>query len=457
MKLVVTIYERTVDAALDAIRGLRLPHDMIELRVDAFGGAVDFHAVRAATPKPIIATNRGGAPVDFDAAYGAGIDFVDVELGHDPGPRRDRVVLSHHDYEGMPDVEGVLREMHAEGCAHTKLAVTPRTFAENARLLAALVTPSVSEGPGGAGGAPAHPPRPLAHARGDTVIGMGERGLYSRIAAPFLGSELQFVAVDEAHVAAPGQLTLADAVAIYRSVGVSPAGQAASRRPRRDASQPAGEDAGVTKLFVIVGNPAAHSRSPMIHNPIFREHGVNAAYTIASFETFAEVAEPFLKRERFAPIGMSVTAPFKEEAFAFAQRVGADIAPNARDAEAVNTLAWIRGRIVAENTDVDGFESLLQGSKAALVGAGGTARAARVALMRKGIPFAVYNRTPRDGALPLEALQHFDGDLIVDTLPVEISMPPVPHVIRAAYKQTANDLLRAQAIRQSAIFLEACR
>jgi shikimate 5-dehydrogenase/3-dehydroquinate dehydratase len=407
MKLVVTIYERSAEAAIAAIRALDAPHDMVELRVDAFGGAVDFRAVRAATERPVIATNRGGAPVDFDAAYGAGIDFVDVEFGHDPGPRRDRVVLSHHDYEGMPDVERLLREMPE--CAFRKIAVTPRNFADNARLLGAI-------------------------APGVTVIGMGERGLYSRIAAPFLGSELQFVAVDDAHVAAPGQLTLADALAIYGPVG------AHGVRPF---------------LFAIVGNPAAHSRSPMIHNPIFREHGINAAYTIASFETFAEIAEPFRNRERFAPAGMSVTAPFKEEAFAFAQR-HADIAPNARDAGAVNTLAWIRGRIVADNTDVDGFEALIDGTKAALVGAGGTARAARVALARKGIPFTVYNRTPREGMRPLEELKDFDGDLIVDTLPVELPMPPVK-TIRAAYKQTANDLLRAQAIRQSAIFLEACR
>ena len=175
MKLVVTIFERSAEAAIEAIRGLRQDHDMVELRVDAFG-AIDFHAVRAATAKPIIVTNRGGAPVDFEAAYGAGIDFVDVELGHDPGPRRDRVVLSHHDFDGMPDVEQLLRDM--QDCAHKKIAVTPGTFADNARLLGAI-------------------------ARGVTVIGMGERGLYSRIAAPFLGSELQFVALDEigrAHV-----------------------------------------------------------------------------------------------------------------------------------------------------------------------------------------------------------------------------------------------------------------
>jgi len=404
MKLVVTIYEHSAEGAIEAIRGLRREHDMVELRVDPFGGAIDLHAVRAATAKPIIVTNRGGAPVDFGAAYGAGIDFVDVELGHDPGPRRDRVVLSHHDHEGMPDVERLLRDM--QDCAHRKIAVTPKTFADNARLLGAI-------------------------ASGVSVIGMGERGLYSRIAAPFLGSELQFVAVDDVHVAAPGQLTLADALAIY------------------------GDDPRADKLFAVVGDPAGHSRSPLIHNPIFREHGVNAAYTIASFATFDEIAGPFLRRERFAPIGMSVTAPYKEQAFAFAQK-HADIAPNARDAGAVNTLAWVGGRIVADNTDVDGFEKLVGGTKAAIVGAGGTARAARVALKRRGIPFVVYNRTPKAGALPLDELQNFDGDLIVDTLPVEIPMPNVK-TIRAAYKQTANDLLAAQAIRQSAIFLEACR
>src|ERR1043165_1056247 len=105
MKLVVTIFERTADAAIAAIRALSGPFDMVELRVDAFGGAIDLRAVRAATAKPIIVTNRGGAPVDFDAAYGAGIDFVDVEFGQDPGPRRDRGVRSHHQFDGMPRSE----------------------------------------------------------------------------------------------------------------------------------------------------------------------------------------------------------------------------------------------------------------------------------------------------------------------------------------------------------------
>jgi shikimate 5-dehydrogenase len=267
---------------------------------------------------------------------------------------------------------------------------------------------------------------------------MGERGLYSRILAPFLGSELQFVGLH--HAAAPGQLLLDDALAIYG-----------------DRSVRAG------KIFAIVGNPAAHSRSPMIHNPLFRRHGVAAAYTIASFASFAEIAEPFARGDRFAPDGLSVTAPFKEEAFAFAERIGAAVAENARDAGAVNTLVRMRGRVVADNTDVDGFAALLPAdvSKAAIVGAGGTARAARVALQRAGIKAILYNRTPKEGALPLDALPHFDGDLVVNTLPggVDVAMPDDVRCISAAYDARQSGglaLLEAQAVRQNALFLEAC-
>ena len=88
MQLVVTIYEKAPELAIEVIRALRDDHDAIELRVDAFGGrAVDWAAVRAATTKPVIVTNRGGTPV-LDASA----DFVDVEWGQ-PIPTGRRVVL----------------------------------------------------------------------------------------------------------------------------------------------------------------------------------------------------------------------------------------------------------------------------------------------------------------------------------------------------------------------------
>jgi 3-dehydroquinate dehydratase type I len=395
MKVFVTVYEPTCEAALEAIRALTLPHDGIEVRAERLP-SIDLAAVRAATAKPIILTYRGSRVPDVSAALSAGIDFVDVEWHEGVEVTRpDRTVISHHDYEGMRDVESIMARMRAFRCAYTKLAATPSTFADNERLLALL--------PG-------------------TVIGMGERGLYARILAPFLGSELLFVAGGT--IAAPGQLTLERANELYWPVR------------------------------------AGHSLSPVIHNRYFREKNVAAAYTIASIESFGEITDAFLRGE---PCGLSVTAPFKEDAYDFAKTH----APNARRARAVNTLVNVRGEILADNTDVDGFAALIEGSKAAVIGAGATGRAALVALEERGIPATVYNRTVSKGDQPLDALRNFDGDLIINTLPsgIDVDIPPCRVYIEAAYGGAPRevscerrfgglDLLRAQAVRQHQLFMK---
>jgi 3-dehydroquinate dehydratase type I len=404
MKLVVTVYEETCEAAISAIRAIALPHDMVEVRAEKFA-SIDYAALRAATARPIILTFRGGrTPV---AALDHGVDFIDVEW---PTAVEvpERTVYSHHDYDGMRDVETIMSEMWARGCAHTKLAATPRTFGDNERLLQLLER---------------------AEARRPTsIIGMGERGLYSRILAPFLGSELAFVAAT--NVAAPAQLTLERAHEIY---GI----------PRAE------------KVFAIVGNPAGHSLSPVIHNRLFREKGVPAAYTIASFESFDEVRDAFLRGN---PCGLSVTTPFKEEAFG----VPAEMGENARRARAVNTLVNVNGTILSDNTDVDGFAALLpDAAKAAVLGRGPTARAALVALEDVKIPATMFTREN------MHELRHFDGDLIVDTLPpgAEVDIPRCRTYIEAAYSGAPRivdaerrigglDLLHAQAVRQHALFMK---
>ena len=409
MKLFVAVLEETAEQAIGVIRALQADHDGVEVRAERFP-SIDLRAIRAATAKPIILTYRGGRAPDIAGALLAGIDFVDVEYGTPVDERfRDRIVLSHHDYEGMSDVERIAAEMLAQKCAHTKLAATPHSFADNERLL---------------------------RLRGVSVIGLGERGLYSRILAPFRGSELTFVAAT--NLTAPGQVTLDRALEIYGP-------NRASLRAER--------------VFAVVGNPAGHSLSPSIHNRLFREKGVSAAYTIASIESFDEIADAFRRGE---PCGLSVTAPFKDDAFRFV----ATHAPNARRAKAVNTLVDIGGEILADNTDVDGFAALIDGTKAAVIGAGATARAALVALEDAGIPATVYNRTVAKGDAPLDALHDFDGDLIINTLPAgaEVAIPPCRVYIEAAYAGPPRDvscerridgveLLHAQARRQHELFM----
>ena len=401
MKIVVTVLEDSCERAIDAIRAIQLPHDMVEVRAERFA-SIDFEALRGATNKPMIFTWRGVPDPDpLPVRRGEGT-LVDVEW-HDGIEIDDpaRTVISHHDYDGMTDVETIMNKMRALNCAYTKLAATPRNFADNERLLKLL--------PG-------------------TVIGMGERGLYSRILAPFRGSELAFVAAS--NIAAPGMLTHERALEIY---GIEHA----------------------EKVFAVVGNPAGHSLSPVIHNKLFREKKVPAAYTIASVERFDEITDAFLRGE---PCGLSVTTPFKEDAFAFAKEHG----DNAKRVRAVNTLVNVNGTILADNTDVDGFAALLpHAEKAAVLGRGPTARAALVALEDANIPATMFTRDT------MHALRNFDGDLIINTMPPEadVAIPPCRVYFEAAYsgspkevdaerRITGLELLHAQAVRQHELFMK---
>ena len=452
MKLFVTILEETPERAIDAIRRIDADHDGVEIRAERFA-QFDLQALRAATPKPVIFTRRGvayDAKITRDALH-AGFDLVDIEFA--PAmtlERPERTVLSFHDFELMPDVEALYRDMAALHPAHIKIAVTPKTFADNERLLALLRI--------------SNPESRIS------VIGMHERGLYSRILAPFRGSELQFVSRTEETSAAPGQLWLRKALDIYGD--------------RRESLR-------AERVFALAGNPAGHSLGPTIHNPLFRTKNVAAAYTIASMERFDEITEAFLRGE---PYGLSVTVPFKVDAYRFAVERSAAIAENARACEAVNTLVNSKsGTFVADNTDVDGFETVLRDvcgrdrKSVALVGAGGTARAALVALQRAEMNVTVFNRTAVRGselaarfsvnAEPLDELQRFDGEIVVNTTTAsaEIPIPSRPGMtyIESAYgspKIAARharlrenggqvydglDLLRAQAVRQNELFVRA--
>ncbi|HEY3055368.1 MAG TPA: type I 3-dehydroquinate dehydratase [Thermoanaerobaculia bacterium] len=449
MKLFVTIFEETPERAIEAIRSIDADHDGIEIRAERFA-RYDIRALRAATSKPIIFTRRG-LPFDENAmreAIDAGIDLVDVEYAALQVPQPDRVILSHHDFDGMPDVETLMTKMSAFGAAHVKIAVTPKTFADNERLLRLL--------------------RTTDNGQRTTLIGLGERGTYSRILAPFRGSELFFVSKSDDRSAAPGQLSLRRALEIY-----------GERRDRLRAD----------RVFALVGNPAAHSLSPSIHNELFRRKSVAAAYTIASIETFDEITGPFLNGE---PYGLSVTVPFKRDAWNFAQQRGAEIGENARECESVNTL--VNGKpIVADNTDVDGFESILSQicgrdrKSVAIVGAGGTARAALVAVRRAQMHVTVFNRTEEKGselaarfgarAEPLDELERFDGEMIINTTTVGAEVPlrsrPGLTYVESAYGNPAIarrhatlrengvqvfdgwDLLQAQAVRQHELFMKA--
>ena len=137
----------------------------------------------------------------------------------------------------------------------------------------------------------------------------------------------------------------------------------------------------------LIGWPAAHSRSPLIHHYWLRTLGIEGGYNIEAIppEGFAEFVQ-HLAAHGF--VGANVTIPHKERALALSR-------PDAR-AQAVgaaNTLWYDGGELRSTNTDVEGFVGNLDASApgwdkiedALVLGAGGASRAVVFGLIERGV------------------------------------------------------------------------
>lgn len=149
----------------------------------------------------------------------------------------------------------------------------------------------------------------------------------------------------------------------------------------------------MSDLYAVVGNPVAHSKSPLIHAEFARQTGEAIEYTRieAPLDGFAATIQAF---RGAGGRGANVTIPFKEQAFTLAE----SLSPRARLAGAVNTLLFNDGRISGDNTDGAGLVRDIEQNlsvdvadkRVLVLGAGGAAR---------GIIGALAERRPREIAL----------------------------------------------------------
>src|SRR5271165_3410370 len=151
------------------------------------------------------------------------------------------------------------------------------------------------------------------------------------------------------------------------------------------------------KRACVMGWPVSHSLSPVIHGYWLKEHGLEGEYVRAPVEP-ADF-EPFLKglaAKGFC--GGNVTVPHKIEAFRLCE-----IKEEAATAiGAVNTVWLADGKLAGTNTDAYGFLANLDSEApgwvsdgaAAVIGAGGAARAIVWALAARGFgEIRIVNRT----------------------------------------------------------------
>ena len=106
----------------------------------------------------------------------------------------------------------------------------------------------------------------------------------------------------------------------------------------------------MTDRYAVVGNPVAHSKSPMIHAAFARQtgHAIDYGRLLAPLDGFLATVERF---RADGGKGVNVTVPFKLEAFSLATRHSA----RARLAQACNCLRFEASGVFGDNTDGNGI------------------------------------------------------------------------------------------------------
>ena len=365
--LCVTVTGQT-SADLRRARDRATDADLVELRLDTASDP-DVAAVLQDRQRPVIVTCRptweGGhfqgseeeRRAILGKAFDLGAEYVDIEwrANFDDLVRTfsSRVVLSSHDFAGMPDdlVERY-RVMRASGAGVVKIAVQPQCLSDCLPLMALASRAATDDGSG-------------RH----VLIAMGEAGLTTRVLAGRLRSAWTYAG----GVASVGQVTAARLLREFRFRDV-------------DAS---------TAVYGLLGRPIAHSVSPAMHNAAFRALGLNAVYVplpaadVDDFLTFADA---------IGLQGASVTIPYKVPLMACA----AEQDDTVRRVGALNTLRRSGSGWSARNTDVVGFLRPiiergihLDGARVSVLGAGGSARAAAMALTSMGACVTIHARDAR--------------------------------------------------------------
>ena len=164
----------------------------------------------------------------------------------------------------------------------------------------------------------------------------------------------------------------------------------------------------MTDTYAVIGNPVAHSKSPLIHAEFARQTGHDISYSALH----AELADFEAAVARFGEAGgrgLNVTVPFKHRAYALCSRRS----EGAAEARAVNTLSFESGAIRGDNTDGIGFvrdltvnlNFRLRGVRVLLMGAGGAAYGVCGPILREEPQVLVVANRTKPRAVELAA--HF--------------------------------------------------
>lgn len=320
---------------------------------------------------------------------------VEGDLINELSLDKSRVIVSHHDFSGVPnDLEQIYERLAATNARIVKIAVQANDILDCLPVFHLL-------------------DRARKDGRELIAIAMGNAGIATRILGPSRGAFLTYGALNDDSATAPGQVNARTLRSLYHIDKID----------------------NETMICGLVGLPVMHSVSPQVHNAWFVSQEINGVYL--PFEVkdagqfFTRMVHPRSRELDWNLRGLSVTAPHKQTVMEFLDWVD----PTALKIGAVNTVVVDQDRLLGYNTDAAGFiEPLLarfgsvRDARVAIIGAGGAARAALYALREQGAHVTLFARDV-EKARPLAELfdascESLDGasfatyDFVINTTPL---------------------------------------
>ena len=350
--------------------------ELVELRLDYIGRAVNLGRLLDNRPGPVVVTARrrgqdGGRWTKSEqerlmllrSAIVAGAEYVDIEAdvaAQIPRYGTTKRIISYHDFSGTPEnLEDLHAAMAEEDADIVKIATMANSFGDNVRMLELM-----------------------RNARVPTIgICMGEIGTVTRILANRFGAPFTYATFSADKKLAPGQLNWKEMTRMYDVKNIN----------------------SDTELFGVIADPVAHSYSPLIHNTAFADQKLNARYLPLripqdDLHNFMDaVDEVGIK-------GISITIPHKERALDYCTQAEA----SANGIGAINTMVFHKDDRLGYNTDYRAAmdciievmdrkdaakENALQGVTAMVLGAGGVSRAVVWGLKQRQAEVIVTSRT----------------------------------------------------------------
>lgn len=383
---------------------------LVELRLDYIGRAVNLKRLIKDRPCPVIITCRrqadGGrwAGTEEDrqvllrTAIAEGVEYVDLEDDiADLIPRfgKTKRIVSHHDFSGTPaDLEKLQQRLVSLDPDIIKLATMANSPLDTLRMMK------------------------LAKESAIPMIGlcMGEMGTPTRILTGRMGAPFTYATFHQERSMAPGQLSYKQMEETYQYDQID-----------KDY-----------EVFGVIADPVGHSLSPIIHNAAFQHLGMKRVYVPFRIPE-ADLGKWLQHCRTLGVRGLSVTIPHKESVISKCNKVASVV----RDIGAVNTIVFDDdGTVRGYNTDyraaMDSLQTVLEadmdaekpldGIKALILGAGGVAKAVAFGLAKQGATIVISSRTKKRAvelakavngkAIEWDMRHHFAPDVLLNGTPV---------------------------------------